>query len=48
MEKELGEVYSIITVRSDYCNMIGSCRMALVLEKVGSITPKLLEKLASV
>jgi hypothetical protein len=34
IEKELGEVESIINVCSDYCTMIGSCGMASVLEKV--------------
>jgi hypothetical protein len=29
----LGEVESIINTHSDYCAMIGSCRMASVLEK---------------
>ena len=33
MEKELGEVDSIITTRSDYCTMIGSRGMASVFEK---------------
>jgi hypothetical protein len=33
IEKELGEVESIINARSDYCAMIGLRGMALVLEK---------------
>lgn len=35
MKKELGEVETIISARSDYCVMIGSRGMASVLEKVG-------------
>jgi hypothetical protein len=35
MEKELGEVDSIITDRSDYCAMIGSRGMDSVFEKTG-------------
>jgi uncharacterized coiled-coil protein SlyX len=35
IEKELGEVESIITARNDYCTMIGSRGMVLVLEKAG-------------
>jgi hypothetical protein len=33
IEKELGEVESIINARSDYCAMIGSCGIALVPKK---------------
>jgi hypothetical protein len=33
IEKELGEVESIITAHSDYCAMISSCGMASVLKK---------------
>jgi hypothetical protein len=35
MEKELGEVDSIITAHSDYRAMIGSRGMASILEKAG-------------
>lgn len=35
IEKDLGEVKTIIISRSDYCVMIGSHGMALVLEKAG-------------
>jgi hypothetical protein len=35
IEKEIGEVDSIITARSDYCDMIGSRGMTSVLEKAG-------------
>lgn len=35
IEKELGEVESIIIARNDYCTMIGSRKMVSVLEETG-------------